>query len=265
MTTRTRKSRATLAAGGLLGLLAAPSAFALPILEGSYNFATGNWEASDSEGRTATARFASYSSGGVSGIQITLTNLAMDPNIVPNEVLVGLTFDYAGTIADPSTDAYAQNTVGSIRPSTGEVAFMGTNLDGEVAFRNDLGDYEDMGQYTVSSSAFDPLGINPVINPAFNFGTPSTNGASFGIVNGSYGSTNVSFPSSISYWVEDSLVIRLALASGTFNAERVTNVNFLYGTDYYVSVPEPGMLSLLGAGLLAAGLASRRRRKAIDA
>jgi hypothetical protein len=76
----------------------------------------------------------------------------------------------------------------------------------------------------------------------------------------------VSFPSSINYWVEDSLVIRLAFPAGTiFNGERVTNVNFLYGTSYYetTTVPEPGMLSLLGAGLVAAGLARRRRRLAL--
>jgi hypothetical protein len=265
MITNTRNNRTALATSGLVAMLVAPSAFALPILEGAYDFADGRYEATDAEGRSAAARFTSWSSGGLTGIEILLSNLALDSHVVPNEVLVGLTFDYSGTILDPSSDGLAQNTFGTVLPTGSVATSLGGNLDGEYAYRDDLGGFEGMNQYTISSSAFDPLGINPVINPAVAIHPLSTNGASFGIVNGVYNGTTVSFPASIDYWVEDSLRIRL-VTSGAFNPERVTNVNFLYGTSYYeVSVPEPGTLSLLGAGLIAAGLVGRRRRKALNA
>jgi len=35
----------------------------------------------------------------------------------------------------------------------------------------------------------------------------------------------------------------------------------MYGTDFYTTVPEPYTLSMLGAGLVFVGFATRRRRR----
>lgn len=235
------------------------SAAALPILDGSTS--GGNvWTASDAEGRIASATFTDISNGSTNAFQIQLENLASAADSrQPNQILVGVVFEFFNDpgIVDPSGDVFGVNVTGNILPSS--TATFGTNLDGEFAFVDDLtGMAAKLGNYWVSSSAYDPLGLNPVINPAVAYHPTSTNGAGHGVA--AVGANPVN---GVKAWVDGSALIVLQTMNA-FDLDDLKQVHFLYGTSFYdtpppTTVPEPTPLWLLGAGLLALGFARRKR------
>jgi len=246
----------TLAFVGIAGF--ASSASALPILGGT-DQGSGLWTGSDGAGRIASAQFADASTSTYNAFSITLSNLAAPGDSrQPNEMLVGLIFDFNTNpgpgIIDPSSDAFSVNVTGNILPSGS--ATYGTNLDGEFAYQDNVfGATGGIGSYVISSSAYDPLGINPVIDPTVAYHPVSTNGASYGIAAAGANPVN-----SVKAWIDGSATIYFQ-TTGLFNFSDLRSVNFMYGTDFYATVPEPYTLSMLGAGLVVVGFAARRRRR----
>ena len=247
------------AAFALTGALAfvAPAS-ALPILDGA-DQGSGLWTGADGAGRIASAQFADASTSTYNAFSVTLSNLAAAADSrQPNEILVGIIFDFNVDpgIVNPSSDVFSINVTGNI---LGAAATYGTNLDGEFAFMDGMfGPTGGLGDYVISSSAYDPLGINPVIDPTVAYHPLSTNGAGFGIA-----AVGASPTKGVKGWVDGSATI-LFETTGAIDLSQLSSVRFMYGTSFYASVPEPYTLSMLGAGLIVVGFASRRRRKPLD-
>jgi hypothetical protein len=252
-----KKHRITIAALALMSALAFVSpASALPLLLGT-DLGGGLWTASDTDGRISSATFMDISASSINAFSLTLSNLAnASDSRVPNQLLVGLIFEFnvdPGLI-DPSSDAFGVNVTGNVLPS-GSAQF-GTNLDGEFAFQTNMfGPTGGLGDHVISSSAYDPLGINPVIDPSVAYPPLSTNGADFGIA-----ASGANPVPAITQWVDRSATIYFQTTSA-FDFSQLRQVHFMYGTDFH-AVPEPRTLSLLGAGLLVLAFANRRRKTA---
>ena len=230
-------------------------AFAMPILEGTkVNPITWIANETDSDGVTRAAR-AQLMQTGANSFAIDLFNDAPYTH-VPNQVLVGLFFDYAaGTLINPDVSS---NT---LIPSTEYPLIYGNNLNGEWAFRNDVNDINDgRGQYGILASSFDPLAFSTPIDPTVAYiPPPAPAGADFGIVNGYIGEL---VPSKFAY-VYHHAHIEFDIIQGYFDPNSIRQLHFAYGTDYSDTppVPEPGTLLLLGTGLMGVAAFGRKKLK----
>lgn len=237
----------------VVGLASAASA--MPILTGTSSDGL-TWSA-DVGTRSAQVVF---SSDGL--LTATLCNLSTDNKIQPNEVLVGMLFTVTGgTLSDPNVTA----TPSTIRNNDGTL-FMGkSGTEGGVAkanvyFGNDLnGEYGWLtgltingvsGFYGISSSAYDPLGFGRIDQNNY-YDPPSPDGAEFGLVGP--GGTDIN--TAIAQYVKNCVTITWEYSG----APVITRVDFLYGTSFTGTVPEPSTMLLLGAGLIGLAAFGRKR------
>ena len=260
-----RAIAAALMALGAVGF--GSSASALPILEGSF-VSGGEWDsgAADVEGRQASALFTAT---GTTGFTIVLSNDALVPTTQPNELLAGLIIDFGFDAMISSVGVAATGGIGCeadalacLDPQTelfnfyGEGPF-GDSLNGEWGYLEGA-DTNGRGGFVIGGVGYDPLGINPVIDPTESYiPSPGTGGPDF-LIAGADITGIVSQP--LRFWAEEFITISFTTEydfSG-FDWSSLDQVHFLYGTSFETTVPEPGTLALFGVGLL--GLAFSRRR-----
>jgi len=235
--------------------LVAPCANGLPILHGTFDTDAGLWQASDAD-RSATAEFKPATLSGTAYLRITLTNIA-DETKVPNQMLAGLFFDFSGTLG-AALSVYLTTKEDKVI-SEKETYLFGVNLSGEFGYLTGISAVNGgLGDYGISATSLDQdppdvwpgFGVESIIDPLISIiPEPPPAGADFALVGGTFTGNNPP-----DYYVQSSVVIVWDVPeSGT-----VSNVHFIYGTDFY-PVPEPGTMLLLGAGLI--GLATVGRKK----
>ena len=258
-----------------------PRAYSAPILEGIWETTTqGTWNTptGDPDGRDATAVFSIDGND----LKIVLTNLA-DLTDENDELLMGLFFGFgdtfSGTLTSPSVAANSgslqtyNSTIDTIPYNTdGSI-----NLDGEFGYLTGINDINGgRGDYGISSSGLDPddtdlygwdgFGVNTIIDHGYVITTPlAPNGPDFGIT----GLNNWEGSNALAY-INNSVIITWQGASGyDYDLhDIITQVHFLYGTDYdydydNVTAPEPTTMLLLGSGLIGLGWFGKRRAKKV--
>lgn len=188
-------------------------------------------------------------------LQVTLTNTATSDVLVPADVLTGVFFNLVGgpTLAPASASLNGGSTV-----QYGSLA--GGNAGAGWQY------LEGINQYN-ASRGISAAGLG-IFGPTGNFPSPvvSIDGLDYGLLsagdNISTGNTGVTGSGPL---IQNSVVFTLSGLDGFVpSATDITNITFQYGTalnePHFSPVPEPGILSLIGAGLVGMRLIRRRRR-----
>lgn len=205
----------------------------------------------------ASVNFAVDGSG---NLIVTLTNTSTADVLIPSEVLTAVFFDISG---NPSL------TPVSALLNTGSVVFFGSdgggNVGGEWAYAFGLSGAPGGATEGISSAGFGLFGAGNFGGPNLE-GPAALNGLNYGLTsagdNLSTGNAQVTGNVPL---IQNSVVFTLGgLPDGFDPGAAITNVSFQYGTrltDPNVTVPEPGILILLGIAMSAVGLAARCFRR----
>jgi hypothetical protein len=195
-------------------------------------------------------------------LTVILTNTTAGGTRVRGDILTGLSWDVTGSnpalmltsiaLTNPGSGAGKDRIFTSASTSNTSDPLSGT-------WTNKLGD-SPIGEYGIATTGFEE---------AFKAGqiTRGTGGSDYGIIsddtafNASVGSA---FP-----LIKDSLTFKFSGAAA-LSIDRINSVKLLYGTNgtgrvttnIVPRIPEPGTLSLLAAGIPAAVVFLRRRRRA---
>ena len=210
--------------------------------------------ASGSGGLSASATFE------VSGTDliVTLTNTSSMDVWVPSQVLTGVWFSAPGSMVVMTAEVAPGSGVNSAT-SAGNGAF--PDVGGEFAYRGGLS--MNFGSNSgISSSGLGVFGPGDRFNGHNLAGPTSPDGLQYGITshgdNPSTGNGGISGTPLI----QNSVVFVLCGWRSNWNLSSITNVFFQYGTSLddtrLRAVPEPGVLALLGLGLVGMVFAVRK-------
>jgi hypothetical protein len=197
-------------------------------------------------------------------LTVILTNTTAGGTLVRGDILTGLSWDVTGsnpalTLTSIALTAPGAGT-GQDRIFTSATASNTSNsLSG--SWTNQLGD-SPIGEYGIATTGFEEAFKAAGI-------TRGTGGGNYGIVSDATTFANSSFNGSAFPLIKDSLTFKFSGAAA-LSIDRINSVKLLYGTNgtgrvttnIVPRIPEPGTLSLLAAGIPAAVVFLRRRRRA---
>jgi len=251
-----------LVVGFLLGVICLfaliTSTNAMPILRGT--FIEGKWvlENTDGEGvlREAEATFE-FDSG---ELIIILENTAPLTK-TPHQMLAGIFFDYSGILSGAPSVSADEGDVETSKDISGITSGDWVNLNSEYGYLTNAGLVNFTGaDYIVSATSLDPEpdpspdgwpGISDTIEPSIFLPDPP-DGADWALVGASTGMSSA-IPED---YVQSEIKISWNLEGDPGD---ISNVWFIYGTDY--TVPEPATMLLVGSGLIFLAPFRRKFRK----
>jgi hypothetical protein len=217
------------------------------------------------ETNSATATFALSASGTTTDLVITLTDTAAYKPNDSSDMLTSVFFTLAGDPTFTKVSGLLGAGSGAVESGT-NLTIAGGIIGGSWAYAAALHDAPGGANEGISSTAysfFGPSNLFPGNKLPGDSNPPDgvAGGLTSAVDDGSkYNSCLSGQP-----FIRDSAVFTLGCVAGNFSLSQISNVNFGYGTipDQFIAaimVPEPGAISLVGAGLLFLGLFARKPR-----
>lgn len=199
-----------------------------------------------------------------SNLVITVTNTASADALVPTDVLTAVFFNVSGTPLSLSPLSATLKAGSSIVGKSGAVPAIttetGNSVASEWAYKGGING-PGSSAYGISSTGIGIFGPGDRFNTATNLqGPTSPAGLQYGITTAGDNPATGNGDFNANALVKNSVIFTLSGLPAGFNLSRVTDVTVLYGTsasDPFITVPTPGPIALLSAGLLIVG---RRRR-----
>lgn len=203
------------------------------------------YSASNGSGLSASVKFEV--SGG--NLIVTLTNTSSSDVSVPSQILTAVFFNVPGSLTPISANV-ANGSVVNNPTAAGNAEF--PNVAGEWGYKSGLS--LNGANTGISSSGLGVFGPGDLFGSPNLDGPESPNGLQYGITSAGDDPTSGNAAVTSTALIQNSVVFTLSGWNSNWDlASVISNIWFQYGTSLSepsLGVPEPGVLALLGVGLL---------------
>jgi len=213
-----------------------------------------SYSASNGSGLTATVTFETTAGG---NLIVTLTNTSSMDVLVPSQILTAVFFSLPGSVTPVSANVTSGSSVNN--PSVAGVAEF-PSVSGEWAYKNGLS--VNGSNSGISSSGLGVFGPGDVFGSPNLDGPASPNGLQYGITSAGDDPTSGNAAVTGTALIQNSVTFTLSGWNPNWSLSQISNVWFQYGTSLSEpqvgAVPEPGVLALLGIGMIGLVFGVRR-------